>query len=249
MAKTVLDLVQQILSDMDGDEVNSISETEESEQVARHVIRAFENLVSTRDWLHTRGLVTLTPSGDADFPTQFTIPSNLKRLDYINYDKARSTDSKKLYLPVEWKEPDSFLRYVNRRDNTQPEVQVVVDPSGAEILIRNDQPPSYFTSFDDETIIMDSFDSEVDSTLQQSKVQAQGFLIPTLAMTDNAVIDLPEDALSTLIESATTRAQYKSRQFLDEVSNAEYIRQKRYMARNQWRVNGGIKFPNYGRKV
>lgn len=245
---TLLEVVQQILSDMDGDEVNSITDTVESEQVARHVVRTFENLVSSREWLYNRGLVSLTAFSDTDFPTHFTVPDNIQKLEKIFYDKIKTGETRKQYREVLWKEPDDFLRLLNQRDSSSTTVQTVTDSSGTELLIVNDRAPTYYTSFDDSTIIMDSFDSDVDTTLQQSKVQAYGFTIPTLALIDSAVIDLPKEAHSLLIEKATTRAQLKARQFQDVDSATEARRQGAYMARNQWKIEGGIKYPDYGRK-
>lgn len=245
---TLLEVVQQILSDMDGDEVNSISDTEESEQVARHVVRTFTNLIVKRDWLHIRGLITLTSFSNNNFPTHFTVPASVKRLDFINYDKRKVGETRKKYEEVCWKEPDDFLRYLNMRDSTSSLVQTVTDPSGSLLFIRKDLAPSYYTSFDDSTIIMDSFDSAVDSVLQSSKVQAQGYTIPSLTLADSSVIDLPPEAISLLIEEATARSQYKVRQFNDVKAEQEARRQSVNMSWNQWKVKGGIGYRDYGRK-
>lgn len=245
---TLLEIVQQILSDMDGDEVNSISDTEESEQVARHVVRTFENLVSNREWLHNRELISLTPFADTDFPTHFTVPVNVTKLELINYDKIKSGETRKQYQKVEWKEPDEFLNILNKRDSSASNVQTVTDSSGSLLFILNDTAPNYYTSFNDSDIVMDSFDSEVDTTLQASKVQAMGFILPSLSLVDDAEPDLPQEALSLLIEESTSRAQFKTRQIEDVKSEQESRRQARWMARNQWKINGGIKYRDYGRK-
>lgn len=248
MSVTLLEVVQQILSDMDGDEVNSISDTEESEQVARHVVRVFDNLISTRDWLHTRGLISLTPFSDTDFPTHFTVPDAVNRLETLKYDKIKGGETRKQYSDVVYKDPDEFLNILNKRDSTASNVQTVTDASGSLLFVLNDAAPSYYTSFDDSVVIMDSFDSAVDTTLQASKVQAMGYTIPSLVLSDSSVIDLPKEAISLLIEEATSRAQFKVRQFEDAKSEQASQRLSRWSARNQWKIKGGIQYRDYGRK-
>lgn len=246
---TLLELVTSILAaDMDGDEVISIYDTEESEQVARNVIAAFNNIVATRDWLHTQTLLQLTPLSNSDLPTYFVLPSNIKKLNFINYDVRQKTDDPKSFREIKYKEPDHFLAWCNARKSNDANVQEVSDPSGVELLISTNAGPTYYTSFDETHIIMDSYDSNIDSTLQESKTQAQAFVVPTLEMQDDAYIDLPDEALPLLRETATARAQLKVRQFVDRESKEEAGRQSRYMARNQWRVKGGVTYPNYGRK-
>jgi hypothetical protein len=49
MKKTLLEIVQDILSDMDSEEVNSISDSNEARQVARIVQTTFYNLIATRE--------------------------------------------------------------------------------------------------------------------------------------------------------------------------------------------------------
>lgn len=244
---TLLEIVQEILSAMDGDEVNSISDTEESEQVARHVVATYRNLMSNSNWHTTRSALTLVARSDTNYPTHMSLGTNVKELSFINYDKRKVGETRKNYKEVKWKEPDDFLRFVNLRDNSQSNVQTVVDDSGIDIFVLNDKAPDYYTTFDDVNLIFDSFDSAVDTTLQESKTQAQGYVLPTLALQDDAVPDLPPDALALFIEKATARAQYKVRQFEDVDSERESQRQGRWMSRNNWRTHGGIKYPNYGK--
>lgn len=246
--KTLLEITQDILSIMDGDEVNSIGDTEEAYQVARSVVRTYEALVSNSNWYHTRKGLTLVPYSDSEFPTHIRLNDNVKQLTLINYNKRKVDDTRDNYEEVKWKDPDDFLRYLNLRNSGDTNITNVVDVSGIALLIQTDKQPDYFTSFDDETIVFDSYDSEVDSTIQESKVQAVGFIIPTLMLKDDAIPELPPDAWAGFIEEATKKAQWWVRQFEDPVAAQEASRQRRWLSRKQWRVNGGIKFPDYGRK-
>jgi len=48
---TVLDMVQDVLSDMDSDEVSSIDDTVEAMQVAQIIKTAFYEVINDGDWL------------------------------------------------------------------------------------------------------------------------------------------------------------------------------------------------------
>lgn len=247
MSKTLLEIVQSILSDMDGDEVNSIVDTIESEQIASHVKNAYNALMSHTTWPHTRRAVALVPRSDNSYPTHMTVKDNLKELISVNYNKAKVGEDRKNYKPVKWLDPDNFLRKLNTKDNTKSNVDIIIDDSGIELLIQNDKAPDYYTSFDDSGLVFDSYDSSVDSSLQQSKLQAQGYVIPPFLLQDSFVPDLPADAFSLLLEESTARAQFKMRQMQDVKSEQESMKQSRWLSRKAWTVDGGIKYRNYGR--
>ena len=249
MSTTLLDMVQDILSDMDADEVNSISDTIEAEQVARIVIATFNNMAATSTWANSKNLVTLTASGDNTIPTHMTLPADVKELISINYDKRLTSTGRKQYDEVLYKYPDDFLRYINGRDSSATNTLTVTDPSGIELLILNDAQPTYFTSFDDTTIVFDSYYSSVDNTLQSSKVQALAYIFPTLAMKDSSIIDLPVDVIPGLREEATSRAQLKLRQFQDVKAEQAASHQRRYVSRKSWRAHRQQRYPNYGRRT
>lgn len=247
MSKTLLSIVQDILSDMNGDVVNSIFDTEEAEQVARIVVSTHDNLVSKETWASMRQPVKLTPSGDSEKPTHMTLPTNVKELEAVFYDTRKNTTDKKQYTKLKYYYPDDFLYKTNNRDSTSTKVKTVVDPSGIELLITNDQPPSFFTSFDDNVLVFDSWDLSLENTLQESKTQVLAYILPTLALQDTAVPSLPLDSFRMLIEEATSRAQWKTREFQDVKSEQEANKQRRTLSRKNWRVNRQQRYPNYGR--
>ena len=246
--KTLLSIVQEVLNSLNGDAVNTISDTEESEEVARHVEAVYRNLVSHTEWPHTRRSVTLVPFSDDALPTHMRVGENYKRLCFINYNKAKLGEARKLYQPVKYVAPDHFLRKLNSRDTTSPNVDVVVDPSGIELFILNNKAPEEFTSFDDVVLVFDSYDSEVDDTLQESKVQAQAYIIPEFTLEDGFIPDLPAEAFAYLIEESVSRCQLKMRQVQDAKSEVEAQKQARWLSQSNFVVKGGITFPNYGRR-
>lgn len=247
MSKTLLQITQEILQDIGGDDVSSIFDTEEAEAVAQHVVSTYDNLVASENWPWMRRITQLVPSGDSNFPNYMTLPSNVKKLEVINYDTARVTDTRKKYEQIYYKDVDDFLRYVNARNDTDSNVQVVTDPSGVQFNIRDDIFPRYWTSFDDQNIIFDAYDSAVDTTLQASKSQAIVYILLTISLQDDSVPDLPNDALRLLIEEATVRAQWKEKEQQDPESIKAATKQRRFMSREAWQTNKPTRYPDYGR--
>lgn len=249
MKMTLLDIVQDILNDIDGDEVNSIDDTTESTQVAQIVKTTYFSLIDSRDWPHTQRLIQIEASGDDTLPCIMYLQEPIKKISFVNYDKAKASDGdRRKFDYVTYLEPDDFLRRCNYRDNTAANYSTMVDPtSGIPFTIRNDTAPTYYTTYDDQTLIFDSYDSQVDDTLQQHKVQVHAYAIPSWDHTDNAVPNLPDYAFSLLLEEAKSRASFKIRQQPDQKAEQEAQRQRKWTARHDRKVKPGIKFPNYGR--
>jgi hypothetical protein len=247
MKYTLLEIVQEILSDMDSDEVNSITDTTESEQVAIIVKSTFNAMMVNRDWPHTRKLVTFVASGTTALPTHLKLKTNVKHMLSATYNKVKTGETRKKYLPVNYLDPDAFLRKQNQLNNDNAYVDIITDPTGVELLIRNDIAPQYYTSFDDSYMVFDSYDKAVDDTLQESKVQALAYTLPVWVHTDTAIPDLPDDAFPLLVEEAKSKAQFKLRQFQDVKAEVEAGRQNRWLSRKARKINRGISYPNYGR--
>ena len=248
MKMSLLELVVDILNDLDSDEVNSINDTPESQQVAQIVKSTYYAIISHKNWPHLKKGISLEASGNPAYPTHMKLSDNVKELSFINYNKTKAGDTRKFYQPVRWVEPEDFLRHTNQRNSDEPNIDVITDYSGIELLIRNDQQPTYYTSFDDTHVVFDSYDSSVDDTLQESKVQAQGYVNPSWLTEDDFVPDLPEEAFTYLLEEAKSRASVKLKQTQDPKAEQESVRQARWLSRKDWRVHGGIQYPNYGRK-
>lgn len=245
--KTLLEIVQDILLDLNSDEVNSISDTEDSEQVANIVKNTYLALITKNTWPHTRRALTVNARSDNEFPTHMIIKEDLKELLSIFYNTAKTGETQKKYRELSYADPDEFLRRTNKRNNDEANVDIIIDDSGIELLIKNDKAPDFYTSFNDVDIIFDSYDSMIDSSLQQSKVQAQGYIIPEFKLLDTFVPDLPVDGFSLLLEESTSRAQWKMRQLIDNKAEQESARQMRRQSQKSWTVASGTRFPNYGR--
>lgn len=245
---TLLEITNDILNDMVSDKVNSIDDTVESEEVAQIVKSCYYEMVSNRNWPHTKKLMQLTALGDTAKPNYLKIPDSVKELINFRYDKISVSNPKVALEDIIYKEPDAFLRYVSVRNSTLSDVQTVVDFSGSKLLILNDQAPTYWTSFDDTHLVTDSFDSAVDSTLQSSKSQCLVYYEPVWETLDTFIPDLPVDAFSALVEEAKSTAFLTIKQVANQKAEQKANRQSRWLSRKAWKAKGGIQYDDYGRR-
>lgn len=248
MKKTLLELVQDILSDMDSDEVNSIFDTFESEQVATIVKNTYLAMMTNRNWPHQKRAVQIVPYSNESYPTHMKVQEDIKELCFLNYNCAKEGNTRRFYQPMRWKEPEEFLQLANHSNTSSDNIDIIIDPTGIEIAIRNDINPTYFTSFDDQTLVFNAYNKELEDTLQSSKTQAQAYVMPGWEHVDDHVPDMPVEAFSALLEEAKSNAMFHLKQMQDVKAESESRRQQRWLSRKAWTVNGGIKYPNYGRK-
>lgn len=241
--KSLLEIVQDILSDMDSEEVNSIADTLESDQVARVVETTYYDLIADRDIPEHYGLIKLTALSDSLLPTHFTYPDNTKYIDTIHYDT--SDDETFEYTEVKWMEPLDFIRML---DSAQSDYTSVKDVNGGTNLrIRNDKHPQWYTSFDDEHVVMDSYKSTVDTTLQESKVRAFGSTFPVFSKTDDYVPDIDPAYFPYLIAESKSTAQSLFKGGSDPKTEQKARRHKSYIQNDKFNNNRGSNWNAYGR--
>ena len=245
---SLLEMTQDILSDMDSDEVNSINDSVESLQVLGILKNTYEEILTEHEWPHLRTLMQLEASGDNTKPTHMKMPENTQYLEEVRYNKRSSTDTKDKYEGVTYKTPTEFLDILNSRDSSDSDTTVVTDFSSVSLFVLNDTAPIYWTSFDDEYLVFDSHDSSVDTTLQTSKTQCVGYREAAWSSVDDFVPDLPSKVFPYFLAEAKSSCFEKLKQMPSGKEEQKASRGKRRMSRDRFRQNGGITYPNYGRK-
>jgi hypothetical protein len=246
---TVLEMTQDILSDMDSDEVNSIGDTVESQQVGQILKTTYHEIIDGVDhWPHLATLVQLEASGDNNKPTHMRMPENLQRLNWIKYNKRKSTDTKDKYADVSYMEPEDFLSFINQRNSSDSDVTSVTDFSNVTLLIKNDKQPQYWTSFDDEYIVFDSYDSAVDDTLVTAKTQCMGPRDAVFTISDDHIPDLPAKAFSYFLAEAKSVAFNVLKQSANAKEEQKSKRQRYRLSLGKWRQGNGITYSSFGRK-
>jgi hypothetical protein len=252
MAKaTLLDLVQDILADADGDSVNSISDTIESDQCARVVRDAFRHIVDTYDFDYVKTLVKLDATS-ASTPTVMTRPEGVHSVEWVKYDVRTTAGANTNFQDVAYQDPKTFMdAAVALSADASNVTQQTLTDSGHVLNVFNDRAPQHFTFLEDyDRLVFDAYDAALETNLQQSKSLAFVVEKPDLTLADATEIDLPKH-LATLVRNEA-RAMYFDL-FKDGVTDMVDRRRresnvraqrKRHMTVNTHNDNA----PNYGRK-
>ena len=251
MRMTVLEMVQDILSEMDSDEVNSIDDTIEAGQVATILKNTYFLMCSNRNWGDEKKMITLDHIGRIKLPTHMKIPNNIKQLDYLAYDctKDDGVHAKSDYRTLKYKHPDEFLRMCQYRPQTQDENWTEIkDLGGVTLFVRNNTAPTYWTSFDDNHIICDSYDKAVDTTLKASKTQAMVVVSAEWKYSDDFIPKLPIEAYAALLADAKSTAFSSLKQMENAKAEMNAQKQQRWLARKNSTTMGGVRYQTFGRR-
>lgn len=238
MQSTLLEMVQDILSAMDSDEVNSIDDTIESQQVARIIKNCYNDLISNIEFPDDYSLVQLDPSLDGTKPAVMYIPKTVENIEWVRYNKQGNPTSGSS-TAQSWTTPDgvtvyfgtaeanfgsaatggdyqqfttlkylpreAFLDMIQAFNDTESNItSYTIDQNGLNIplLCRNDKMPDYWTVLNNRTIVFDSFDVTVETTLEASRTMCYGKLAHTFAYADAWLIPLDTKYMSLLFNEA-----------------------------------------------
>lgn len=91
--QTLLNMVQNILSAMSSDEVNSIGDTVESMQVAQIIQNKYYDIVARGDLELDEQLFQLTPSNNLSTPTLMYLPTGVSRVSWLQYYDTNPEDN------------------------------------------------------------------------------------------------------------------------------------------------------------
>ncbi len=93
MKYTLLDMTQSILSSMSSDEVNSISDTTESMQVAEIIRQKYFDIINRVPLPDHEQLIQLDPSLAADAPVLMFVPDGVANIGWLKYYNSNILDN------------------------------------------------------------------------------------------------------------------------------------------------------------
>jgi hypothetical protein len=217
-------------------------------QVAQIVKTTYNTIVDGKHFSWLYELFTFDALSNTSKPNYLKIPDTIVNTEWIKYNTRSLTDTKDRFTEIKYKEPQAFLEMLDNRDSSATNIQSVSDFSGVKLLIQNDKAPQYFTSFDDNYIIFDSFDSAVDTTIMASKTSGWGRRATPFTISDTFVPDLPVQMFSYLLSEAKSMAFSINKQSLNAKVEQVAKTQRYRMSQDAWKLQNGIQYPNYGRK-
>jgi hypothetical protein len=247
MKKTLLEIVDDILNDLDSDTITTIGDTVESTQVANIVAQTYFDLISDRVIPEHFELFRLTALVDATRPNYMALPDEVAKVVKIEYNKSQTGEQE--YREIYWREPMDFIRDTSTRDSSSATVDTVPDfNSSTELLIDNSKMPNFWTSFDNKHVVMDSYDSAIDTQwLVAAKSRGFGQLIPTVTISDSFTFDFESKYFPYLIAEAKSRSFSILHKTLDQKVEQVARRHKSYIQKEKHRIETPNKRATYGR--
>lgn len=236
MAKrTLLDMTQNILSAMDSDEVNSIGDTIESLQVAEVLRETYEEITVGVEIPGRFKLFKLDSLGDVSRPNSMVVPSDVEKVEWIRYNGEIVT----------YKTPPEFVDMLAKR--TSDDSSATVDG----LVVYTDRDPRFYTSFDDDTIVFDAYNTDEGATLMQSRTNCWGQVEIPFLMEDDFVPMLPLAMFPRLLSEAKAACFINFKQVSNSKEEQRARRQKVLSMNNEFKAGAKRpidRLPNYGRK-
>lgn len=245
---------------MDSDEINSISDTPESLQVVQILKTVYDDIISRGDLTSNKTLFNLTSSTTNTQPVLMTKPTNIDRMEWLKYNSILNLETDPAWAEMKYLPVEDFINYTHRYNISETNVDsfnYVTDGFVFTFHYRNDQSPNYYTSFDDVTIIFDSFDNTVDSILQSNKTLAYGSKKTNWTDSDTFTPNLQPQQFALLLNEAKSLAWSELRQTVHPKAEVSARRNWRHLQKTRTSTPMGRpmnnasafdNFPNFGRK-
>jgi hypothetical protein len=253
MKRTLLDLTQNILSALDSDEVNSISDTTESLQVAETIKTVYFNILSRSKLPVQSQLFQLTSSNDATQPVLMYRPDNIAKIESVKYYDSDITN--KNYNFVTILPTQQFLDTVEKFNLNELNVQeftFALNTGSYRFRYKTDRNPRFCTILQNYYVIFDSFNTVLDTTLQASKTECFGEKLPVFLMQDTYIPELDDKQFPLLLNEAKSLAFLELKQMSHPKAEQESKRQWSSMQRDKFTADSPSYFdqlPDFGRRA
>jgi len=207
MKLTLLQVINYYNDHTDGFRISTIDDTIESQQIASIAEKVFHDL--NNDVFgnsHLESLIQLEALADSDRPNYLKLPDEALdiRNDAVLYNISK--DNTEIDMQeITYLTPLEFLNKIGSK-KVKATNQVVTDFNGYKMTIDNNAAPQFYTSFDDSYLVFDSYNSLVDTTLQQSKSGVITQLQRSFVRSDTHVIDFPEWFHTTYLNQVMAEA-------------------------------------------
>lgn len=213
---------------MNSDEVNSISDTTESLQVAETIKSTYFNILSRSDLPMQEEMFQLDDSLDPTQPVLMYRPDRVAKLVWLKYFDSSSPPDSLQYKYVTILPVKQFVDLVNSFNPAQTDTDTFTFTANGKSFTfnyKNDKQPQYCTVLQNYYIIFDGYDNSVDSTLQGSKTMCWGEVLPDWQMVDTFIPDLDDQQFPLLLNEAKSLAFLELKQMTHPKADQETKRQ------------------------
>ena len=208
-----LKTVQHVLGAMESNNVNTVGATLESVEVLRIMEEVYFELMAYGEWPHLDELRQLESIADTSRPVYLRIPDAVATVQSFKYDMEL----------VEYLEPSKFLEMSHNLSADADNVEELSGLNSVQLLIVNNESPTYWTSFDDEHIVCNSYDKNKSAILESIKTLIHCKTTPSWVATDEAIPDIPVEMFPTYLAKVKARAfmQLKREQSVPDERQAQ----------------------------
>jgi len=252
MALTLLKIVQDILSAMDSDEVNSIGDTVESRQVATVVETVYRNILARTEFEEHHTVFELKASGDPAKPNLMVVPNSVDNVQWVKYNipKERRAVDLKYLPPTEFLEWTLNLGQTYRDDLTVSSYTIYLEDSSFPVYFRNDDNPYRYTFIPGIGVLFDAVDLTDTDTLQKNNTIAYGRKSYEFELEDDFVPPLDTIHFNLLYQESKALAFAELKQ-TQHATAERAVRDSRIHAQRRKDQSNQSDFrrnlPNYGR--
>lgn len=245
--RTLLEILNDVHVSLDYETVNAISETPESEKTARLIRGEYSKLMDRDDWPHLNVTTVLTALADVTRPNFMQVPTTVAQIDSVRYNITETGDTNNSMKSITFYEnPNDFLDIIYSRNTGDSNVSVFNTAEGIPIWTITDKAPTFCTTFDDNILIFDSYDSSEDTTMQSSKSLVMGLRASAWTESDSFTPFMPVGMVSMFISKCKVIANEQLRQVSLPTESRDYQVALNRQSRKK-RVNNKVTKPNYGR--
>ena len=186
----IIDTVNSVLSDMGRDQVNDLGQTPDAKRVESILEDTYYQMCSRKMWPSKRRLTQLDSLGDVTRATCLKIPRGCGRVTHIHYNISS------LQHP-EWREliyllPEKMSARLLGNPSDQPDIYDEMRLDEVSYRVGRVSAPTYWSSFDDEIIVTDSYNYLVEDTVQGTKTAAWSTYTPDWPTSKHGKVEIPE---------------------------------------------------------
>lgn len=203
MRMTLLEMVQDILEALNGDEINSIGDSVEATQVAGEIKTAYYILLNQSDQPYQEGAIQLEASQNLALPTHMKLSDNIKQIKWVKYNDLEG--GKNTWKDVQYLDPEAFLKQSLFVANQTATLEVK-DFSDVKLYVKTNAAPKYYTTFDEQWLIFDAYNKALEDTLQNENSVVWASTVPDWRMEDDFVPKLRVDLFALLMSEARSSA-------------------------------------------
>ncbi len=245
--RTILKLVQDLGAGINSDEIDTLDETIEATDIATLLSQTLQEVLDRKTWEFMKGKVRQLDAragGSTELNT-LTIPTDVTRITCLKY-----RDNNDKFRELTYMQACEFIELVQSRDATESNITAIDNADGVALNVDTTVAPQYWTSFDEETITFDAYDSTsgTGNLIADSVIIAD--VMPVTDFTDPvAVLNIPERMETLVFNEALVTCNYRLRQIRDPRADRIARRQGISLRENEHKTKKDKKVIRYGRRT